>query len=168
MFSSRLKFYQLTKLYTYQMKELSIEEIMEIVFTTANPETGSLPPENIGWIIFEHETVCLIGKNAGLSENPSSEEMTDYAKKELLDLGVPMAGSPSADFSVSRVPWFKEQYVYMVTYNSNSIFNVLVYQEEANDIGIGMIGRGARSLDVENPNIKTVRDFDGNTKKIIQ
>ncbi|WP_291728063.1 hypothetical protein [Bernardetia sp.] len=150
------------------MKNLSIEEILETVFTTENPETGSQPPEQIGWVIFENETVCLIGKSAGLSENPSAEEMADFAKKELLELGVPMVGSPSADFNVSRVPWFKEQFVYMITYDSNFIFNVLTYEEETSDISVGMEGRSVRGLDAETPKIKLVRDHEKNTFTTIE
>lgn len=148
------------------MKNLSVAEIIELVFTTENPETGSKPPENVAWAIFEHETVCLITPNDNISTTASQEELADFALKALNDLGVSQGGTPSGDFNVSRVPWFSEEYVYMITYDSRYIFNVLVYKEEKEDIGVGLFGRAGRNLDAENPIIKLIRDFEGNKHQL--
>jgi len=145
-------------------KSLSIQEILEIVFTTENPETGSQPPEKIAWVIFENETICLITPKGGVSEEASFEDLQDFAKKELQILGEAVGGTPSADFNVSRVPWFQEEFVYMISYNSNFIFNIGVYTEEKEDIGVGIFARSARSQDAVAMKVKLIRNFEKEVK----
>ena len=38
---------------------MKIEDVIEKVFTSKNPETGGEPPENLAWVIFENGTVFL-------------------------------------------------------------------------------------------------------------
>ena len=144
------------------MKELSIQSIIELVFTTENPETGSKPPANIAYAIFENETICLITPNEKISLGANTEELSKFAKEALQDLGVAIGGTSSADFNVSRVPWFSEEYVYMITYDSPRVFSVKTYKEETEDLVCGLAGRSSRSQDAEDLTIKLIRDFEGN------
>lgn len=152
----------LKNLKLFIVENLTIQNILELVFTTENPETGSKPPEKVAWAIFENETVCLITPQKNLSTQANTEELANFAKKAIEELGVAHGGTASGDFGSSRVSWFPEKYVYMITYDSRYIFNVLVYEEETEDLTVGLSGRAIRSQDAENPIIKSIRDFEGN------
>jgi len=138
---------------------MSIPEIIELVYTTANPETGSQPPKYVAWVVFEHGTVFLTFPKDHTPVDASAELLQQRAIEALQDLGEPIAGTSSADFNVGRLPWFEEQFVYVITYDSQYIFNIASYSEETNDIAVGIFARALRADDAISPKVLFVRDF---------
>lgn len=140
---------------------MSIPEIVEYTYTSENPETGSKPPEHFAWVMFEHGTIFLTFPNENTPQDATPTLLAEVALQELKALGYPMGGTPSGDFNVSRLPWFADSYTYTITYNSGHIFNVQEYEEETQDIMVGLLGRALRGQDAENPKVVLVRDFTG-------
>lgn len=145
------------------MDDLTVADVVTQIFTTTNPETGSTPPEHIAWVIFGEETVFLTGPTDELPVESPPKALAKAAMEALLELGAPAAGTPSADFRVSRLPWFPDDFVYMVSYNHPNLFNIVVGDAETSDLSAGMTGRATREADVDAPAIITVRDFGGTT-----
>lgn len=141
---------------------LALADIVETLFTTPNPETGGSPPEHICWAIFANGTVFLALPGA-LSLEASVEEIQEAAVAALEELGPPITGTSSADFSISRVSWYPDDWVYMVTYDHNAIVNFVQMEEETEGFVVGLKGRITRSDDLEEPRITLVRTFAGET-----
>lgn len=148
------------------MKELTTEAIVEHVFTTPNPETGGQPPPHIAWVLFENETIYLALPSELTPLEASFDELAEVAKKELQSLGPAMAGTPSGDFSVNRVSWYPDNYVFMTTYDHGHIISMSVYEESVEDLVVGITARAARSQDAEELKVKKVRNFEGEVKSL--
>lgn len=145
------------------MPELTVADVITQVFTTANPTTGHAPPEHVAWALFANETVFLTMPTEALPVDASPAALKSAAQAALLELGPPRAGTPSADFRVVRLPWFPDDYVYMVSYSHPNIFNIIIADEETSDLVAGMTARATREMDVEQPDIIAWRDFAGAT-----
>jgi hypothetical protein len=144
------------------MKNLQISEVIEKIFTTPNTETGSLPPEKIAWVLFQNGTVFLTAPNDYITENWTFEELATEAKQCLTEFGLPLAGTPSADFAVSQLTaWYPNDYVYVITYEHPNIFNFGIYEQEETDIMVGLTGRNKRGQDTEELKIIAIRNFFG-------
>jgi len=148
------------------MKNLTSETIVEHIFTTPNPETGSQPPAHFAWILFENDTIYLSFPNELTPLEASFDELANVAKEELQKLGSAMAGSPSGDFNVNKVSWYPDDFVFMITYDHGHIFNFGIYEEETSDLTVGLVGRAARSEDAETLKIKKIRNFQGEVKSL--
>lgn len=142
------------------MTQLTVEDIVENIFTTPNPETGSQPPENIAWVLFENDTIYLAIPSELTPLGSDFEQLAKVARQELKSLGVAAGGTSSADFSVNKVSWYPNDYIFMVTYDHGHIFNISIQENETNDVSIGVLSRSARSLDAEELKVKKVRDFN--------
>lgn len=140
---------------------MSIPEIVEYIYTSENPETGSKPPKHFAWAMFENGTIFLTFPNENTPQDATPTLLAEAALRELKALGYPIGGTPSADFNVGRLPWFANAYIYIITYDSGHIFNVQEYEEETQDITVGILGRSLRGQDVESPKVVLVRDFTG-------
>ena len=55
-------------------------EVVERVFTTANPETGSLPPPDMAWAVFEGGTVFFAAPGDGLDVSASLDDVEAAAR----------------------------------------------------------------------------------------
>ena len=93
-------------------------EVIERVFTTANPTTGSQPPPDIAWVLFEHGTAFFTAPNDDVPVDASFDALADAARAALRELGPVGVGSASADFNTARLDgWYPDEPVWFVTYN---------------------------------------------------
>jgi hypothetical protein len=137
---------------------------LEHIFTNPNPLNGKLPPTHVAWVIFANGTVFYTFPNEDLLPGASAAELTAAAISALDEMGPVMAGTPSADFSVSRLAsWFPEERVYFVTYDDPRIVSIVVEEQESTDLAVGMLGRANRQADFEQRRVALVRGFDGAT-----
>ena len=143
---------------------MKIEDVIEKVFTSKNPETGGEPPENLAWVIFENGTVFLAAPSEQTPLEIDFEPLAEVASQELKVLGPSIGGTPSGDFNVIKLGWYPDDFVYRVTYNHPNIANIEVCETETDHLLVGISGRAARGKDAENLQVKFVRKFDGSTK----
>lgn len=148
------------------MESRKPEDIVEYIYTTENPETGSQPPEHVAWVMFGNGTFYLTGVNDEVSLDADYDHIASVATQSLKELGRAIGGTSSADFGANKLPWFPDEFVYMVSYNHNHIFNIRVQDEEADEVSVGFWGRADRSQDADELQVKFVRHFDGSTKWI--
>lgn len=69
-------------------------DVIEKVFTTANPDTGSLPPPEIAWAVFEHGTVYFSAPDDDLDLTASLDDVAEAARVALRELGPVVRGHP--------------------------------------------------------------------------
>lgn len=139
----------------------TVADVVEHLFTTANPESGSLPPELIAWVVFANGTAFFTAPSDDLPLDATLEELAVAARQALHELGPAEPGSASADFSVSLLrAWFPGEFVYFITYQHPSVANVVFSDGEA-ELAAGLEGRVRRSADYDTMQIATVRDFSG-------
>lgn len=143
------------------MAKLTIADAVKRIFTTANPETGSAPPEHVAWVIFRDETVFLTTPTDELPLASTPDTLVRTALKALIRFGPPVPGTSTADFNVARMPWWPDSFVYMVSYDHPNLFNLVLAESEMKDLGVGILGRSARKADAEEPSVIEVRDFGG-------
>ena len=135
-------------------------EIIERVFTTANPTTGSQPPPQMAWVIFEHGTAFFAAPSDALAADASFDTLADAATAALAELGPVHVGTSSADVNPSRLDgWFPEEPVWFVSFDHPAIATVVVV--ESSDLAAGMMARGLRQQDHDEQRIVLVRRFDG-------
>jgi hypothetical protein len=135
-------------------------EVIERILTTANPDTGSLPPE-AAWAVFEHGTVFFSAPEDGLTEEASLDDVAEAAHAALRELGPVLPASASADFSVSRLSgWYPDDPVWFITFDSDTIATIVI-EEAPNDLVAGLSGRVIRDRDHEAPQLVAVRNFRG-------
>lgn len=146
------------------MKNRKPEDVVEHIYTTENPETGSQPPENVAWVMFGNGTFYLTGVSDELPLDTSHEQLAVVATQSLKEFGRAIGGTYTADFGANKLPWFPDEFVYIVTYSHNHIFNICVHEEEASELSVGFLGRAARGEDAEELQVKLVRHFDGSTR----
>lgn len=144
------------------MAELTVADVVTKVFTTENPATGSAPPAHVAWVIFRNETVFLTMPTDELPVETTPDTLARTALKALIHFGPPVPGTASADFRVARLPWFPDDFVYMVSYDHPNLLNIVIAEAEMTDVGVGMLGRAVRKLDAEEPSVIELRDFGGN------
>ena len=144
------------------MELLDVQDIMEEIFTTPHPSGNTQPPDYpLTWVILENHTVFLSPETDELTLETAPNDVLRFALKELLQFGPPIAGHPSADFDVTRLAWYPDQYVYMVNYDHDNLFNIVQLEEEASEIAVGMKGRSNRELDIDALSPIYYRDFEG-------
>lgn len=148
------------------MTELTVADVVTRVFTTENPETGSAPPEHVAWVIFRHETVFLTAPTDELPVSSTPDALVRAALKTLIRFGPPVPGTASADFQVTRLPWWPDAFVFMVSYDHPNLFNVVIADDEMSDLGVGIMGRSVRKSDAEEPSVIEVRAFDGQAYRV--
>src|SRR5215471_3438242 len=73
----------------------SVNELLEHIFTTTNPETGTTPPD-VAWVIYAHGTVFYTGIKEVLPAKASFEMLADAARSAFAELGPVVAGGPEA------------------------------------------------------------------------
>lgn len=136
-------------------------EVLERVFTTANPKTGSQPPPAIAWAVFAHGTCFVAPPSAALPATASRDALEAAALAALAELGPVHAGSPSADFRASRLDgWFAEP-VWFIGFDHPAIAAIVI--GDGSDLAMGLHGRSLRQADHDAPRVVLVRGFDGTT-----
>jgi hypothetical protein len=138
-------------------------EIIERIFTTENPATGSRPPAQIAWVVFEHGTAFFTAPTDALGADASFDALADAARAALRELGPVGVGSASADFRTSRLDgWFPDAPIWFVSFDHPAIATVI--ESEGGDLEIGLMARSLRQQDHDEPTIALVRRFDGATR----
>jgi hypothetical protein len=138
-------------------------EVIERVFTTPNPETGSSPPPQIAWAVFEHGTAFFTAPTAALAVDASTEQVAEAACAALRALGPAHAGGPSGDFSVSRLSgWYPDEPVWFVSFDAPDLAAVVIVPASS-DLVAGLAGRSVRNSDHESMQLVAVRNFRGET-----
>ena len=136
-------------------------DVIEQVFTTANPETGSSPPPEMAWAVFEHGTAFFTTPNDELDASASLDDVAAAARAALSELGPVRVASSSADFSVSRLSgWYPDDPVWFIGFDSETLATIVV-EEFDGDLAAGLTGRGLRDRDHEAMRLVAVRNFRG-------
>lgn len=139
----------------------TVADVVEHLFTTANPESGSLPPEQIAWVVFANGTAFFTAPHDDLPLDATAEELADAARQALHELGPVVAGTPAADFSPSLLrAWYPGEYVYFITYDHPSVANI-VFAEGESELAAGLEGRARREADYDAMQVAMIRDFAG-------
>lgn len=142
----------------------SPEEVIEHVFTSVNPETGSQPPPEMAWVVFAHGTVFFTAPTAELPARSSRVDLAAAARAALRELGPVQPGSPSADFNPVRLSaWYPDEPVWFVGFDHPSIATILT--SEADDLAAGLEARQLRQLDHDEQTLTFIRGFDGATER---
>lgn len=140
-------------------------EVIEKVFTTANPDTDSLPPPEMAWAVFEHGTVFFAAPGEALDASASLDDVAEAARAALGELGPVVPASSAADFTVSRLSgWFPDDPVWFVGFDSATLATVLI-EDFDNDLAAGLTGRVIRDRDHESRQLVTVRNFRGELRQ---
>lgn len=143
--------------------ERTVAGVVEHLFTSVNPQTGSRPPERIAWAVFAGGTVFFATPSDDLPPHATPTEVAAAARRALRELGPVVAGSPAADFSTTLLDgWFPGESVYFITYDHPSIANVIL-DGDGGELAAGLIGRQIRAGDHASMTIDRVRDFSGRT-----
>lgn len=136
--------------------------MLEHVFTHQNPTTGSLPPEQMAWVVFEHGTAFFSAPTDDLTVDADMHELVAAARIAMAELGPVIAGTPAGDFNpVSLEDWFPGELIYFVTYDHPAIATVVFTQEDDDDLSAGLAGRSRREADLEGLCAREIRDFHG-------
>lgn len=139
----------------------SAESIFEHIFTTANPETASQPPEHLAWVMFENGTAFFTKPTEELTPETNADALVEAARKALDELGPVAAGGPGGDFNVSLLnSWFPDEFVYFVTFGHPALATIVIADAD-NELAAGLDGRGRRDSDVRGKKVTLVRTFDG-------
>ncbi|HKE15360.1 MAG TPA: hypothetical protein VKB80_10865 [Kofleriaceae bacterium] len=138
-------------------------DVIERIFTTRNPETGSAPPVQIAWAVFEHGTAYLSAPTDALGADATVEEVAEAARAALRELGPAHAGSASGDFRVNRLSgWYPDEPVWFIGFDSPALATVLIEELET-DLAAGLAGRALRDRDHASMRLVAVRNFRGET-----
>lgn len=148
---------------TAERKKMPITpaDVMERVFTTQNPTTGSLPPPRIAWAVFANGTVFFTTPTETLPADSTLATIEKAAKEALRELGPVIAGTEKGDFNSSRLDgWFPDEPVWLIGFSSNTIGSVVVL-ETNEPTTAGFAGRKQREMDLGELKVVTIRGFDG-------
>ena len=136
-------------------------EVIAHLFTHQNPATGSMPPPQTAWVIYENGTAFFSRPTADLPTEASLDDITDRANQRMDALGPVRVGTSAADFSVTHLlDWFPRGDVYFVTFGTPDIATV-VFVESDNDLLPGLLARRHREQDQAERRIIEVRGFGG-------
>ncbi len=106
--------------------------------------------QSASWVLFKHGTCVMLLE--------PQKDIKTQAIQILQKHGVVIAGTPSGDFEVSKIPEIKG---WMVTGDYPGIM-MFVSEEEAgnneNDFEIGMLGRRKRELDAKTLEVIHIKD----------
>ncbi len=137
-------------------------QVLESVFTSVNPVTGSHPPPAMAWVVFANGTCFYTAPTDELPATSTRVEVEAAGKAALRELGPVHVGSPSADFNPVRLDgWFPDEPVWFVTFDHPAIATIVVH--EGSDLAIGLRGRSLREADHDEQRVVLVRRFDGAT-----
>ena len=138
----------------------TVDSVLEHIFASPNPSTGSPPPPHVAWVVFEHGTVFFTYPSAALPVDATPAALIGAASDALAELGAVHVGTPSADFSASHLSdWFPGEGVYFIWYGHKLVASVVL--GGASDLTAGMAGRSRRQADFEARKVAVVRSFDG-------
>ena len=141
----------------------SAAEVLEKVFTSANPATGSQPPPAMAWVVFAHGTAFFTTPTIGLPPDASFDAIADAARAALTELGPVLVGSPAADFHTARLDgWYPDDPVWFVSYDHPAIATIILHGGA--ELAAGILARGHRQQDHDEQQIVLVRRFDGSTR----
>jgi hypothetical protein len=134
---------------------LTPRAVIEHIFTSTNPDTGSQPPAEVAWVVFREGSVYT-GQPAGdLGAEASVEQVAEAARAAL-------RSDVSRDFAVSRLSsWYPDDQVWFITFGGE-VANVVIGGDS--EVGAGVIGRAGRDLDRESLDVVAVRTFTGETQ----
>lgn len=136
--------------------------MLEHVFTHQNPTTGSLPPEQMAWVVFEHGTAFFSAPTEELGVDADVDELIAAARIAMAELGPVIAGTPAGDFNSEPLDvWFPGELIYFVSYDHPAIATVVIADEAQDDLSAGLIGRSRREADLEGLSAREIRDFNG-------
>jgi len=128
-------------------------EVVETVFTSPNPETGSEPPPEVAWALFKNGTAYVAVPDEELDATASVEQVADAARAAL-------QAHQSGDFTVSRISgWYPDDPVWLI-WLDDGLFAVVI-EDYPHEITAGVVGRAARELDSASPELVYVRNFRG-------
>jgi hypothetical protein len=138
---------------------LTAEDVATRVFTSQNPATGSQPPPEIAWVVFEHGTVFFSTPTDALPASASSAQIAEAGKAALRELGPVHVATPSADFNAVRLnSWFPDEPVWFVRFDHPNVATVVVMESEP--VVAGLEARRRRQRDHDEQVIVCVRGFD--------
>lgn len=139
---------------------LTPAQVLEHIFTTENPATGSKPPEAMAWVVFANGTCFYTAPTEELPVSATRDAIEAAGKAALRELGPVVAGSPAADFNPIRLDgWFPSEPVWFVAFDHRAIATVVI--DEGEPLSIGLYGRAMREADHDAQLVQTVRCFDG-------
>jgi hypothetical protein len=139
-------------------------EVIEKVLTTANPETGSSPPPDMAWAVFEHGTVFFAAPGDQLDVSASLDDVETAARAALSELGPVRVASSSADFSASRLSgWYPDDPVWFIGFDSATLATIVI-EDLDSDVAAGLTGRAIRDRDHEAMRLVSVRNFRGDRR----
>lgn len=148
-----------------EASQRSAASVLEHVFTHENPETGSLPPEHMAWVVFEHGTAFFSAPTDELPLDATPAEILAAARMAMAELGPVIAGSPAGDFNpVCLDAWFPGELIYFVTYDHPAIATVVVADEE-DELAAGLAGRARREADLAGLTATEIRGFNGRVSR---
>jgi hypothetical protein len=134
------------------------EQVIERVFTTVNPATGSKPPPEIAWVVFEHGTVFFATPSEALPADATTAAIEAAGRAALRELGPVHAGTPSADFNPTLLSsWYPDDKVWFVGFDHPSIVTIVTL--DGTNLVAGLEARRRRQLDHDAPNVVAVRGF---------
>jgi hypothetical protein len=140
----------------------SAAEVVEHVFTSDNPATGSKPPPHMAWAVFAHGTAFVTAPTDALPVTATFDAIADAARAALRELGPVHPGTPSADFNPTRLEgWYPDEPVWYVGFDHPAIATVIV--AGGGDLAAGLLARQNRQRDHDEQTIVIVRAFDGTT-----
>ena len=138
-------------------------EILERVFTSVNPTTGSQPPPEMAWVVFAHGTAFFTAPSAELPVDASFDALAEAARAALRELGPVQVGTSSADFNPARLDgWFPDDPVWFVGFDHPAIATIV--EGDGSELAMGMMARTLRQQDHDEQQIVLVRRFDGSTR----
>ena len=141
---------------------LTAAQVIERVFTTTNPATGSQPPSDIAWVVFEHGTCFFSVPTDELPLDATPDALVAAARAALASLGPAIPGTPAADFTPSRLDgWFPDEPVWFVAYDHSAIATIVI--TDGSELEAGLRARALRDDDHDAPVPTLVRGFDGTT-----
>ena len=142
---------------------MTAADVLERVFTTANPDTGSQPPPHMAWVVFEHGTAFFTAPTPALPIDASFDALEAAGRAALAELGPVHVGTPSADFNTARLDgWFPDDPVWFVSFDHPAIATIVTI--EASELVAGMTARQLRQQDHDEQKVVHVRRFDGSTR----
>src|SRR5262249_26178684 len=152
--------YEPRDLVRYNPAMSTTEEIVERIFTSPNPETGSHPPPHIAWVSFANGSVFFTAPTDGLPVDASPDAIADAGKAALRALGPAQVGPPWADSNPVRLDgWSPDEPVWFVGFDHPAIATVVVLDTQP--VTAGLEARQRRQIDHDELVLACVRGFDG-------
>jgi hypothetical protein len=138
-------------------------DVLERLYTTVNPVTGSRPPV-VAWAVFANDTFFLTAPADELPESSTHDAIREAAIEALRDLGPVVPGTPAGDFRCTRLDhFFPDEAVWVVLFDEDDVGGVIVGPES--DVEAGLLARANRQADCEAERIVLVRAFDGSVEQ---